>query len=137
MSENDNGPGPRRGEISAEDRDMLKRRSEGIGKRLGEVQSRQNVGRRQQTSAVNGAAYGQAFKIAAELIAGVIFGGALGWFLDRQFGTLPLLLVVFVMVGFAAGMLNVIRGAKRAQAQAEPLQRASPSVSDTEDDDDR
>jgi ATP synthase protein I len=135
MSENDNGPGPRRGEISAEDRDMLKRRSEGIGKRLGEVQSRQNVGRRQQTSAVNGAAYGQAFKIAAELIAGVIFGGALGWFLDRQFGTLPLLLVVFVMVGFAAGMLNVIRGAKRAQAQAEPLQRASPSVSDTEDDD--
>jgi ATP synthase protein I len=135
MSENDNGPGPRRGEISAEDREMLKRRSEGIGKRLGEVQSRQNVGRRQQTSAVNGAAYGQAFKIAAELIAGVIFGGALGWFLDRQFGTLPLLLVVFVMVGFAAGMLNVIRGAKRAQAQAEPLQRASPSVSDTEDDD--
>jgi ATP synthase protein I len=135
LSENDNGPGPRRGEISAEDREMLKRRSEGIGKRLGEVQSRQNVGRRQQTSAVNGAAYGQAFKIAAELIAGVIFGGALGWFLDRQFGTLPLLLVVFVMVGFAAGMLNVIRGAKRAQAQAEPLQRASPSVSDTEDDD--
>lgn len=123
--------GSGRGQISPEDREALKRRSDVIGKRLDELKPRQSAG--QPGTNVRGAAYGQAFKIAAELIAGLVFGGAVGWFLDRQFGTLPLLLVLFVMLGFAAGLLNVIRGARQAQALAEPLQRASPSVRDADD----
>jgi ATP synthase protein I len=132
MSENDKGSGPGRGEISPEEREALKRRSEGIGRRLDEVQSRQNVGRPQNN--VRGAAYGQAFKIAAELVAGIVVGGGIGWFLDQQFGTLPFLMVLFVVLGFAAGLLNVIRGAQQAQAKAEHLQRSAPSVTDDQDD---
>ncbi|MBX9683512.1 MAG: AtpZ/AtpI family protein [Hyphomicrobium sp.] len=132
MSDQGDDLGPGHGQISPEERAALKQRSEGIGKRLDEVKSRQVAGRPHDTA--RGAAYGQAFKIAAELIAGLVFGGAVGWFLDKQFGTLPFLLVLFVMLGFAAGLLNVIRGARQAQAAAEPLQRASPSVADDEDD---
>lgn len=124
------------GEISPEEREALKQRSDGIGRRLDDVKARQAAGRQSDgRSGPNGqgAAYGQAFKIAAELIAGLVFGGALGWFLDKQFGTLPIFLVVFVVLGLSAGMMNVIRGARRAQALAEPLQRASPSIKDGDD----
>lgn len=133
MSDQGNDLGPGQGRISPEDRAALKQRSEGLGKRLDDVKSRQVAGRPENTA--RGAAYGQAFKIAAELIAGLVFGGAVGWFLDKQFGTMPVLLVLFVMLGFAAGLLNVIRGAKQAQAAAEPLQRGRPSIPDDNDDD--
>lgn len=136
MSEDEKALGPGRGEISPEEREALKRRSEGLGRRLGEMQSRQNVERPAQQSA-KGAAYGQAFKIAAELVAGLVFGGAVGWYLDKQFGTTPFLLIIFVVLGFTAGMLNVVRGARAAQAKAEPLQRSAPSVSDDDEEDDR
>ena len=76
---------------------------------------------------------GQAMKIAIELVVGVAVGGFIGWFLDKQLGTKPWLLVVFIVLGFCAGMLNVIRTAQRMQAQAEPLQRAARSVADEEE----
>lgn len=77
---------------------------------------------------------GQAFKIVAELVIGVGVGGFIGWALDRQLGTAPWLLIVFFLFGFAAGMLNVIRTARKMQAEAEPLQRAARPVKDDDDD---
>ena len=76
---------------------------------------------------------GPAFKFAAELIVGVVVGGGLGWALDRQFGTAPWLMIVLVILGFAAGLLNVVRAAQEAQAKNEPLQKAAPSVKDDDD----
>jgi ATP synthase protein I len=70
---------------------------------------------------VRGAAMGQALKLATELIAGVAVGGFIGWWLDFWFGTAPILLVVFFVLGAAAGILNVIRSALRSQAEAGPL----------------
>lgn len=78
---------------------------------------------------------GQAFRFAADLIAGVGVGGLIGWALDRQFGTTPWLLALFVILGFAAGLSNVIRLAKQMQAEAEASQRAAPSVKDDDEDD--
>jgi ATP synthase protein I len=51
-------------------------------------------------------------KIASEFIAGIAVGGAIGYGIDRLFGTLPIGLVVFLMLGFAAGVLNVVRSTK-------------------------
>jgi len=56
---------------------------------------------------------GIAFRLVTELLAGVIVGGAIGWGLDRLFGTGPLLLIVMFMVGVAAGIFNVVRAAER------------------------
>lgn len=57
-------------------------------------------------------ALGKAFQLATELVAGVFVGGLIGWLLDRWFGTLPLFLLVFLLLGIAAGFLNVIRAAR-------------------------
>jgi ATP synthase protein I len=56
---------------------------------------------------------GIAFRLVTELLAAVIVGGALGWGLDRIFGTGPLLLIVMFMVGVAAGIFNVVRAAQQ------------------------
>jgi F0F1-type ATP synthase assembly protein I len=42
---------------------------------------------------------------------------------------------VFLMLGFAAGLSNIVRTARRLQAEAEPLQRAAKPVVDDEKDD--
>jgi ATP synthase protein I len=56
---------------------------------------------------------GIAFRLVTELLAAVIVGGAIGWGLDRLFGTGPLLLIVMFMVGVAAGFFNVVRSAQQ------------------------
>lgn len=54
---------------------------------------------------------GMAFRVGVELVAGLIVGGGLGWLLDYWLDTLPLMLIVFFILGAAAGMLNVYRTA--------------------------
>jgi len=55
------------------------------------------------------AGYGQALKLSSEFIAGIVVGVGLGWFLDRVAGTSPWGLVVGLLLGFGAGVLNVLR----------------------------
>ncbi|MBN9221014.1 MAG: AtpZ/AtpI family protein [Mesorhizobium sp.] len=55
--------------------------------------------------------YGQALKLSSEFIAGIVVGVGLGWFLDRVAGTSPWGLIIGVMLGFGAAILNVLRSA--------------------------
>ena len=54
---------------------------------------------------------GVAFRIGIDLISGVAFGVLAGLFLDNWLGTKPWLLIVFIILGTAAGIRNVIRTA--------------------------
>ena len=58
---------------------------------------------------------GNAFKLGTELVAAVAVGTIIGFILDSWLGTTPWLIVIFFFVGAAAGMLNVVRTAKRMQ----------------------
>jgi ATP synthase protein I len=62
-------------------------------------------------------------RLSTELVAGVLVGAVLGWFLDRALGISPWGLIVFVLLGFVAGVLNVVRTA-RAGATSSPDGRA-------------
>jgi ATP synthase protein I len=125
-------PDPEHGPLSQEERDALRQRASELGKRLDDVRARKAPPPADPRA--RGAAMGAAFKLAAELVVGVVVGGGIGWVLDRQLGTAPWLLVLFLVLGFAAGMSNLIRAAKRMQAMAEPLQRSAPSVPEDDED---
>jgi ATP synthase protein I len=56
-------------------------------------------------------AFARGFRLSTELVAGVLVGAGLGWLLDRWLGTTPWGLIVFLLLGFAAGVLNVMRAA--------------------------
>jgi ATP synthase protein I len=58
-------------------------------------------------------ALGTGMRVGIELVAGLVVGLVLGWGFDRLFGTRPWGLIVFFLLGAAAGMLNVYRLAKQ------------------------
>ena len=63
----------------------------------------------QPTAQSQGASYGLAFRLASEFVAGVLVGAALGWGLDRVAGTSPWGLIGLLLLGFCAGVVNVVR----------------------------
>ena len=58
---------------------------------------------------------GSAFKLGTELVAAVIVGTIIGFILDNWFGTKPILIIIFFFFGAAAGIVNVVKAAKRMQ----------------------
>ena len=83
--------------------------------RLGESLARQRAVETSNDASENRAAtasgYAKGFRLSSELVAGVIVGAGLGWLVDRWFGITPWGLIIFLLLGFAAGVLNVMRSA--------------------------
>ena len=60
-----------------------------------------------------------AMRLTTEMFAALVVGGGLGWLLDRWLGTRPWLMLVFLLIGCAAGMLNAYRVARRFESDAD------------------
>ena len=58
---------------------------------------------------------GSAFRLGTELVAAVVVGTIIGFILDSWFGTKPWFIIIFFLLGVTAGILNVIRTAKKMQ----------------------
>jgi ATP synthase protein I len=57
------------------------------------------------------------FRLSSELIAGVVVGAAIGWGVDHLLSTSPFGFIVFVLLGFVAGVVNVVRSAGAGQSR--------------------
>ena len=55
--------------------------------------------------------YAVALRLSGEFIAGILFGAAIGWVIDHFAGTSPWGLIVFLLLGFCAGILSILRSA--------------------------
>ena len=62
-----------------------------------------------------GSFMGSALKLGTELVASVAVGTIIGFILDTWFDTKPWLIILFFFLGSAAGILNVIKAAKKMQ----------------------
>ena len=94
---------------SGHDADLEQRRR-ALDKALAERDpSRSPAGSDRQNGA--GSGIGAALKMSGEFVAGILVGAGLGYLLDQFAGTSPWGLIVFLMLGFAAGVLNVLRAA--------------------------
>ena len=62
---------------------------------------------------------GVAFKMSTELVAAVLIGTFIGFILDSWFDTKPILIIIFFLIGVAAGITNVFRSAKNMQKHKE------------------
>lgn len=60
-----------------------------------------------------GNAISVAFRLGIELIAGLVVGVGMGWLLDKWLDTSPIFLLVFFVLGAAAGILGVVRTARQ------------------------
>lgn len=89
-----------------------------LGARLDEVQRRQMKAKGPPLSGL-----GIAGRFTTELVAALVVGGGLGWGVDWLFGrfgihTKPVFLIVFFILGAAAGILNVMRAAAELNARS-------------------
>jgi len=64
---------------------------------------------------LRGSNIGQAFKMSTELVSAVVVGTIIGFILDKWFDTKPWLILIFFFVGVVAGIMNVIKSAKKLQ----------------------
>ena len=55
--------------------------------------------------------YAQAMKLSSEFISAIVVGALLGYLFDRFVGTAPWGMIVLLLLGFGAGVLNVLRSA--------------------------
>jgi ATP synthase protein I len=118
MSDPPDKHGPASGEMSPQERAQFQRRISELGDRLGKVRSQRDAGTNAGADAEmrgRGMAYGM--RMAAELVAAVIVGGVIGWSLDWVLGSRPWLFLLFFLLGFAAGVRNVMRGYERMQRE--------------------
>jgi ATP synthase protein I len=83
-------------------------------KRLGERLDRKRPSQKPEAgsgSRSDPSALARGFRLSTELVAGVLVGAFIGWALDRWLGISPWGMIVFLLLGFAAGVVNVIRAA--------------------------
>ncbi len=55
---------------------------------------------------------GQGLRIGIEMVVSVAVGAGIGYFIDNWAETTPLFMIVFLFLGFAAGIMNVLRIAR-------------------------
>lgn len=131
---NDRSPGQR--QMSREEKAAFEGRISDLGERLGKVKAQHAADAQADLDAETrgrGMAYGM--RMSAELVGAVIVGAGIGIGLDWLLGTKPWLFLLFFVLGFAAGVLNVVRAYDRMQKEiaARTGGRLGHSVRDDED----
>ena len=100
------------GVIPAAERAEIKRRVDDLDRKLDQVRAEDAAEDRARVAAGKGAAgrgMAQGLRMASELVAAVVVGGLVGYALDYFLGTKPWLFLAFFFLGFAAGVMSVLR----------------------------
>ena len=83
-----------------------------LDKRLREAQGVRRAHLPEDRTRAPKTSVGLALRMGLELVVGLVAGGGIGWLIDQWLGTLPWFLLLFFLMGAAAGTLNVFRTAK-------------------------
>lgn len=96
------------------DEAALSARLQRLGEGLGQARERRGPPSGDDAGgdrAATASGYARGLRLSSELVGGVLLGAGLGWLVDRLLGISPWGFIVFVLLGFVAGVLNVMRSA--------------------------
>lgn len=79
-------------------------------------------------------AMGRALRLGAEFIAAILVGAVAGYLLDQWLKTSPWLMLLLLLIGFAAGVLNVVRSAAELNKASPPPPGSDLGPDDDQDD---
>ncbi len=92
------------------DEAALSARLKRLGERLEQAEPPPRTGSAPRSTA-DSSALARGFRLSSEFVAAVLGGAVLGWLIDRGLGTSPWGFILLLLLGFAAGVVNVIRAA--------------------------
>ena len=104
------GASGKAGGVPSSDADLA-RRLDRLSHKL-DAEKRERVAA-EPPSRAGSANYAQAFRLSSLFVSAVLVGAALGWVLDWAAGTSPWGLIGLLLLGFCAGVLNVVRESGR------------------------
>jgi ATP synthase protein I len=93
------------------DEAALAARLKSLGERLGDAGSQPTISPASRSNA-DPSALARGFRLATEFVVGILAGAGLGWLVDRWFSTSPWGLIVLLLLGFVAGVFNVVRASR-------------------------
>ncbi len=99
------------GHDQSDEEAALSARLQRLGNRLDQVSRPTENVPGPRPAGADPSALARGFRLSTELVAGVLVGAGIGWLLDRWLGISPWGMIVFLLLGFAAGVLNVMRAA--------------------------
>jgi len=126
MAEGTDNSGNGSRDRSSSDEAALSARLGNLDQRLSKIRDSRKIGtdqsgNEQDSAQAKASAMAIGLRLSSELVAGVLGGAALGWGFDRLLSTSPWGLIVFLLLGFTAGVINVMRTAGVMAKQSERL----------------
>ena len=82
-----------------------------LSKSLDDIKTRKKKLKNESSKNNNYKNFSHAFRIVSELFANVIVGAFIGLGLDYFFGTKPILLIIFLIIGMISGIYTSYRSA--------------------------
>jgi len=116
MSSSAGGDG--RGTLSPDERKAYEQRLSELGKRLDSVEAGKAKAPGPNDEVRRNQALGYGMQMAMDLVLGPVLGAGIGWGLDKVLGTAPVVLIVGLCFGIAAGVTNLIRTYRQIMAES-------------------
>jgi len=89
---------------------VLSARLKRLGERLADAEAnRAAEAKEPDRSRVESSAWARGFRLSSEFVGAVLVGAGLGFLVDHYLRVSPGGLIVFTLLGFAAGVLNLMR----------------------------
>ena len=114
----------------------LSDRLKDLSSRIAAERSEQAESAKPSTSLQGVTGYAKGYRLASEFVAGTLVGGLLGYGVDWLLGTLPFGLIIFLLLGFGAGILNMARAANRVPPAQERLGSNPPQTAAQDEEED-
>ncbi len=107
---------------SSEEADLDARRR-ALGSKLEALEQKRTETRGSANQSGDKSGMGSGFRYSADFVSAVLVGCGIGYLFDRLLGTRPWGLMIFVVLGFVAGVLNLLRLAERERRQRDQTGR--------------
>jgi ATP synthase protein I len=72
----------------------------------------------------NASMLGLAWRLTVEMLAGIGVGGFVGWWMDKWFGTEPIFMLLLLVLGMGAGLMNSVRTVNEMRRKQDALEAA-------------
>ena len=93
---------------------------EDLGARIARERQKAGLGKQERDADAErvGSGLGMAWRLSIEFVTATVVSTGIGWALDTWLGTTPWLMLLMLVLGGVAGVVNMVRAANRMDADA-------------------
>ncbi|MGI9400484.1 MAG: AtpZ/AtpI family protein [Rhizobiaceae bacterium] len=110
-NQKDTGSGKSKAEVTRQTASSDKELAERLRKLDAKLDGKTENRKQAEKKNPDNAGFGMALRLSTEFVSAILVGAALGWGIDQLLGIAPWGMIILLLIGFCAGVLNVLRSA--------------------------